>query len=142
MPIAIPDQKATHITKELVKLFSMVGLPDILHSDQGQNFESTILRQTLAAFGVEKSHTTAYHPQCNGMVERFNCSLLQLLQSYVDRNEDGNTIYPFYCMLIYRTATHSSTGVTPFVLMYGRESKKAQFNPNTAFDISSYQAHL
>ena len=46
--IAIPDQKATHITKELVKLFSMVGLPDILHSDQGQNFESTICNILLS----------------------------------------------------------------------------------------------
>ena len=82
--IPIPDQKATRITKELhvhvVKLFSMVDLPDILHSDKGQNFESTILRQTLAAFGIEKSHTTAYHPRCDGTVECFNHSLLKLLQ--------------------------------------------------------------
>ena len=80
--IPIPDQKATRITKELhvVKLFSIVGLPDILNSDQGQNFKNTILRQTLAAFGIEKSHTTAYHPRCDGMVERFNRSLLQLLR--------------------------------------------------------------
>ena len=56
-------------------------MPKIL---QGQNFESTILRQTLNAFGIVKSHTTAYHPQGDGMVERFNRSLLQLLRSYVE----------------------------------------------------------
>ena len=38
--VPMPDQKADRITKELVKVFSMFGCPDILHSDQGQNFES------------------------------------------------------------------------------------------------------
>ena len=59
-----------------------MGLPQVLHSNQGTNFESTILKQTLQAYGVTKSRTTAYHPQGDGMAERFNRSLLQLLRSY------------------------------------------------------------
>ena len=59
-----------------------MGMPEILHSDQGRNFESTLLHNTLEVFGVTKSHTTAYHPQGGGMVERFNRSLLQLLRPY------------------------------------------------------------
>ena len=50
--IPLPNQTATTITKELVKVFSKYGLPEILHSDQGRNFESTLLQQTLDAFGV------------------------------------------------------------------------------------------
>lgn len=73
--IPIPNQKAAHITEEL-NIFSRVGVPEILHSDQGRNFESAILRETLEAFGITKSRTTAYHPQGDGMVERFNRSLL------------------------------------------------------------------
>ena len=71
---AIPmlDQTAVHIMQELVKIFSALGIPRIVHSDQGQNFESTLLKQTLSAFGIHKSHTTPYHPQGDGMVERFN----------------------------------------------------------------------
>ena len=89
-PEAIPiaDQMAQRITTELVKLFSVLGIPEILHSDQGRNFESTILQQTLEVFGVKKSRTTAYHPQGDGMVERLNRSLLQLLHTYVDQEED------------------------------------------------------
>ena len=75
--IPMPDQTAVRITNELVKLFSTFGLPQIVHSDQGKNFESTVLKQTLEAFGISKSRTTAYHPQGDGLVERFNCSLLQ-----------------------------------------------------------------
>ena len=74
--IPLPNQKADCITKELVKVFATYGMPDILHSDQGRNFESSIL--------IKKSWTTAYHPQEDGMVERFNRSLLQMLRSYVN----------------------------------------------------------
>ena len=77
--IPLPDQTAKRITTEIIRLFAVYGIPDILHSDQGTNFESTIFKQTLEAFGINKRHTTAYHPQCDGMVERVNRSLLQLL---------------------------------------------------------------
>ena len=77
--IPLRNQTAARIMEELVKLFSTLGIPEALHSDQGQNFESTILKDTLEAFGVRKSRTTAYHPQGNGMVERLNRSLLQYM---------------------------------------------------------------
>ena len=80
--IPLPDQKAAIITNELIKVLSRLGVPEILHSDQGCNFESTVLAQTLNAFGLSKSRTTAYHPECDGMVERFNRTLLQLLRSH------------------------------------------------------------
>ena len=106
----LPDQTAARILAELVKLFSVFGHPDILHSDQGRNFESAILTQTLEAFGVTKSRTTAYHPQGDGIVECFNRSLLQLLRAYVD-NQDGWERYlplvlyvclPHCCPLLHR----------------------------------------
>ena len=77
-----------------LRCFPIMGLPDVLHSDQGRNFESTLLRQTLESFGVHKTHTTAYHPEGDGMVERFNRSLLQLLRSYVDEESDWEQYLP------------------------------------------------
>ena len=85
--IPMPNQTAATITRELTTVFCHYGIPDILHSDQGRNFESTILRQTLNAFGVTKSRTTAYRPAGDGLVERFNRSLLQMLRAYVDQND-------------------------------------------------------
>ena len=139
--IPLPDQTAVRITAELVKLFSMFGVPEILHSDQGRNFESTILRQTLEAFGVSKSRTTAYHPQCDGMVERMNRSLLQLLRAYVETQEDWERFLPLV-LYAYRTAVHSSTGVSPFELMFGRQPQHTNIATPVAFDSGSYQAHL
>ena len=54
----LPDQTAIRITAKLVKLFCTYGIPEIVHSDQGRNFESSIVQSTLDAFGVQKSHTT------------------------------------------------------------------------------------
>ena len=139
----IPDQTAARITWELVKLFSTIGIPDVLHSDQGLNFESTILRQTLDTFGVSKSRTSAYHPQGDGMVERFNRSLLQLLHTYVDKESDWERYLPLV-LYAYRTAVHSTTGVSPFELMFGRQPtlNLVELSDVSAFDPSSYQAQL
>ena len=98
----MPDQTAVHITQELVKIFSALRIPRIVHSDQGQNFESTVLKQTLSAFGTHKSHTTPYHSQGDGLVERFNRSLLQLLQSYVELEADWEvgTLFATYTFCV------------------------------------------
>ena len=135
--IPLPDQTAGRITDALTKIFTTLGFPEILHSDQGRNFESTILRQTLEAFGVQKSRTTAYHPQGDGMVERFNRSLLQMLRTYVRAESDWEPYLPLM-LFAYRTAIHSSTGVSPFELMFGRPSCISDLPSNNAFDAGSY----
>jgi hypothetical protein len=140
--IPLRNQTAETITQELTKLFSVMGLPEILHSDQGRNFESTLLRQTLESFGVHKSRTTAYHPEGDGMVERFNRSLLQLLRSYVDNEAADWERYLPLVLYAYRTAAHSSTGVSPYMLMFGRQPHTTGFDSSSGFDSASYQSRL
>ena len=133
--IPMPDQTTQHITCELIKIFAALGMPKILHSDQGKSFESTILKQTLQAFGIVKSHTTAYHPQGDRMVERFNRSLLQLHRSYVEKEADWKKHLPLV-LFAYRIATHSSTGTSSFLLMLGRQPKIRDIDDTQAYDIS------
>ena len=102
--VPLPDQTASRIADELVKVFTSYGLPVTLHSDQGRNFESSILQQTLEAFGISKSRTTAYHPQGDGMVERFNRTLLQMLRAYVREQADWERFLPLV-LFAYRTAS-------------------------------------
>jgi len=118
--IPLPNQSAELITKELIKVFSRYGTPDILHSDQGRKVQ--YLRQILDAFGVTKMRTTAYHPAGDGLVKRFNHSLLQVLQAFV--NQGDRELYLHFVLYVYRTVVHSSTGVSPFELMYGRCAHK------------------
>ena len=101
--IPLHDQKATTIADAVIKLCSV---PDVLHSDQGRNFESSLFHQVLQAFGIHKTRTTAYHPQSDGMVERFNRSLLQLLPVMLKLKRTGNVSYHWYFMPIALFNTH------------------------------------
>ena len=75
--IPLPDQKAERIVRVLKdQVFTLVGPPQKLHSDQGRNFESRIMSELCKVFDVTKSHTTPYHPMGDGLVERLNHSLL------------------------------------------------------------------
>ena len=73
------------------------------------------------------------------MVERFNRTLLQLLRAYVTSESDWETYLPqvFYA---YRTARHSSTGASPYLLLYGRDPPALQGTTQSAYDSLSYPA--
>ena len=118
--VPMPDKTAERIVRALIDIFSHFGIPEILHSDQGRNFESTILKKTCAAFGIVKSRTTSYHPQGDGMVERLNRTLLQLLRAYVQQQSDWECQLPLL-LYAYRTARHTLTHLSPFLLLMGRE---------------------
>lgn len=106
----------------------------IIHSNQGQIIESTVLKKILDAFEIRKSHTMAYHLQGdNGLVERFNCSLLQT-PSYVH----WQRIW-FLALYAYWTAAHTSTGVSLHMLMFDREPRALLFDSSLGFDPTSYQ---
>ncbi|KFD60559.1 hypothetical protein M514_27263 [Trichuris suis] len=117
---AMKDQKAETVVSKLIEIFSRFGFPKVVHSDQGPNFESTVTKDVLQAFGVKKTHTTSYHPQGNGLVERSNRTIIQMLRTYVDRYHDWEDGLPML-LYAYRTTRHASTGVSPYLLMFGRE---------------------
>ena len=137
--VPLPDQTANRIVAELVKFFCTYGPPLTIHSDQGRNFESTIFTEVLKAFGVSKSRTTPYHPQGDGMVERFNRTLLQLLRTYVSSNSDWE-VYLLHVLYAYRTSCHTTTGAPPYLLLYGRNPPNFQRDKQLAYDPSTYSA--
>lgn len=120
--IAIPDQTAETVAEACIEhVFSRFGAPMQLHSDQGRNFEAAVFQETMRLFGIDKTRTTALHPQSDGMVERFNRTILNYLAKFVNDNQrDWDTLLPFLLMS-YRSAVHESTKNTPARLVFGRE---------------------
>jgi transposase InsO family protein len=121
---AIPNQEASTVANKLVdEFFFRFSPPEQLHSDQGRNFESTIIAEVCKLLGVKKSRTTPYHPQSDGLVERFNRTLLDMLATAVrDRPFEWEMHLRRLC-LAYNTSIHPTTGFSPFYLMYGRQAR-------------------
>ncbi len=86
MVYAIPDQKAHRIVDILAKeIVPTVGVPECLLSDRGTNLLSHLMMDVCKALGITKLNTTAYHPQCDGLVERFNRTLKSMLRKHASR---------------------------------------------------------
>ena len=73
---AVPDQMALTIARLLVEqVISRHGVPSQLLSDRGLAFLSNLVQEVCAVMRMKKINTTAYHPQTDGLVERFNHTL-------------------------------------------------------------------
>ena len=88
-----------------------VGCPTSLHSDQGRNFESALFKHLCEMFGVIKTLTTSYNPKSNGMHERCNKTLQQMLKCLADENEEWDEMLPFVVMA-YNSTAQESTGLS------------------------------
>lgn len=118
----IPDERATAVA-EVVALEWMCryGIPQVLHSDQGRNFESEVFREMCCLFGIEKTHTAPFRPQSDGQVERFNATLRKILATTAERCHWNWDFMIPYAVMAYRATKHSATGFTPNFMMFGRE---------------------
>lgn len=82
--IALPNQEAETVARCFVEQFACrYGIPDQLHSDQGRQFESAVFGEACKMFNIYKTRTTPYHPQSDGMVERFNRTLLDIVATQI-----------------------------------------------------------
>lgn len=121
--VAMPDQKAETVAKKFVELVILRhGVPQQILTDQGPNFTSRLFQDVCTLLRIRKLQTTAYHPQCNGAVERLNQTLVSMLSHYVRADQKDWDQWIPYCMFAYNTAKHESTDETPFYLLYGRNA--------------------
>ena len=117
---AIPNQEATIVAQKLVdEFFFRFSPPEQLHSDQKRNFESEVIPMICKLLGVVKSQTTPYHPQSDGLVERYNRTLLTMLATAVREHPFKWEEHLHRLCLAYNTSVNPTTRHSPFFLMFG-----------------------
>ncbi|XP_035809415.2 uncharacterized protein LOC118471094 [Amphiprion ocellaris] len=118
------NQKAHTVAKILVeKFFVHYGLPARIHSDQGRDFESRLIREMLKMMGIRKSRTTPYHPQGDPQPERFNRTLLSMLGTLSQEKRKQWSQHIPYLVHAYNSTKCDATGFSPYFLMFGREAR-------------------
>ncbi|KRX12883.1 Retrovirus-related Pol polyprotein from transposon, partial [Trichinella nelsoni] len=119
----IPDMTASTVARTLVNEFiCRYGAPESLHSDQGRHFEAALIKELCESFDIRKTRTTPYHPQSNGLVERFHRTLLNMLSTKAEADKKNWDLVLPLTHFAYRTSVHESTGKTPYRVLYGREA--------------------
>ncbi|GJT10692.1 reverse transcriptase domain-containing protein [Tanacetum coccineum] len=118
---ALPTNDARVVVTFLKKLLCHFGMPKALNSDKGTHFCNKIMERTMKRYGVNHRFSTSYHPQTSGQVENTNRALKRILEKTI---KDNPTIWSRKlddALWAFRTAYKTSTGTTPYKLIYGKK---------------------
>ena len=117
----LPNKTAVAVADALFWLIiCRFGMLAVIHSDQGREFENNLMQELCLLLGVHKTRKTPYHPASDGLVERFNRTLLMLFAMLAgEHRDDWDDLLPAV-MMAYRSSVHESTGFSPYRLMFGR----------------------
>uniref|UniRef100_A0A9J7XFR7 Gypsy retrotransposon integrase-like protein 1 n=1 Tax=Cyprinus carpio carpio TaxID=630221 RepID=A0A9J7XFR7_CYPCA len=123
LAIPTPNQKAKTVAKCLWEQFIChYGYPERLHSDQGPDFESHLIKELCEIAGVQKVRTTPYHPRGNP-VERFNRTLLSMLGTLENKKKSHWKEYVKPLVHAYNCTRNETTGFSPYELMFRRQPR-------------------
>ena len=149
MVFPMPDEKSIRIARLLVdEIIPFFGVPEALLSDQGTNLLSHLMLDVCELLGIQKLNTTAYHPQCDGMVERFNRTLKAMIRKHAAKFGSQWDCYLPGLLWAYRNSPHDSTGEKPSFLLFGvdcRSPTEAALMPDhplEAIEVTDYREEL
>ena len=96
-PDAIPLKKVDKqsIASAMVKIFSSTGIPEEILTDQGSVFMGRLMKQLCGIIGITPIHTSPYHPETDGLLERWHHDLLSMLKKASNDKRDWDSYLPF-----------------------------------------------
>lgn len=150
-PEAVPlrNIKAKVIAEALLQFFCRVGLPVQVQHDHGPNFTSGLFQEVMHELGIKQVMSSAYNPQSQGAIERYNQTLKTVVKTYtVNCLGDWDVAMPFLLFAI-RDSVNESIGFSPFELVYGHEvrgplkmAKEKSLEPKEAGEVLQYVAEF
>jgi transposase InsO family protein len=146
--VAIPTRNQTARTTAEALWNGFVvhyGFPYRIHSDQGANFCSKLIKELCELGGIKKSRTTPYNPAGNGLTERMNRTLLNMLGTLEPKQKQDWKSHVAPIVHAYNCTRHQSTGYSPFQLMFGRQPRlpiDTAFGLHNNSDTENYTQYM
>ena len=109
---------ARFLKHNIIYRYSVLGE---LITDNGVNLNGKMIQQLCQHFKIQHRNSIPYHPQMNGAVEAANKNIKKILVEMADTYKDWHEYLPF-ALCTYCTSVHTSTGATPYSLVYGMEA--------------------
>lgn len=118
--VALKCIEIEKVAEALVDIFSRIGVPQEMLTDMGSQFTSTLMTVVSRLISLRQLTTTVYHPMCNGLVERFNGTLKQMLKRMCSERPKDWDRYLNSLLFAYREVPQESLRFSPFELVYVR----------------------
>lgn len=118
--VALPSIHTERIAEALLEMSSRVGIPREIVTDRGTQFTSQLMKELSRLLSFKQLPTTPYHPMANGLVERFNGTLKQMIRRMCQESPKNWDRYLAPLLFAYREVPRTSLGFSPFDLLYGR----------------------
>jgi len=120
---ALPSIDTKHVAEALFTIFTRIGFPEVILTDNGSQFTGKLMSEVYKVFNAKHIKSSVYHPQANGLVERFNATLVSMLRRLTDgRPEEWDTYLPA-ALFAYREVPQASMGYSPYQIIYGSQPR-------------------
>ncbi|UYV68139.1 hypothetical protein LAZ67_5003162, partial [Cordylochernes scorpioides] len=142
---AVSEATVKEVSTFLIEqIFLRHGAPRFLISDRGSQFTSNLMKEVMKMCKVKHCFTTSYHPQTNGLTERLNRTLINMISMYVNTDQKNwDEILPFVTHA-YNTTIQETTGYSPFFLLFGRKPMSLLDDDNMPIDnnMNDYDEYI
>lgn len=102
------------VAEALVDMFSRLGVPEEMLTDCGSQFTSELMAAISRLLSLKQLTTTPYHPMCNGLVEKFNGTLKQMLRCMCSERPRDWDKYLNALLFAYREVLQETLRFAPF----------------------------
>ena len=117
--IPIPDKSCQTVTEAVFEnIFCRYGMAKELLTDKGGEFTGRYFNDICKILKIKHVTTTAYHPQTDGLVERFNRTLMEMDSHFINDVQNDWDRHLSKILFAYNTSVHASTMETPYYLMH------------------------